>query len=78
MNKKVLPDPQTLPYEEAKEELKRIVAALETGSVPLEESLELWQRGKQLADRCETILTAATEQIAQAEKNNPAVSEGTE
>lgn len=62
-----LPDPTTLSYEQAKQELKEIVAALEAGSVPLEQALDLWQRGKLLEARCNLILNAATERIDAAE-----------
>ncbi|WP_099331681.1 exodeoxyribonuclease VII small subunit [Actinomyces minihominis] len=58
-----LPDPATLPYEAAKAELKQIVQALEAGSIPLENTLELWQRGEALAGRCKAILDAASAQI---------------
>lgn len=56
-------DPSTLPYEVAKEELRQIVSALETGSVPLEQTLELWKRGEALAARCRSILEMAASQI---------------
>lgn len=57
------PDPATMPYEQAKEELRSIVASLEVGAAPLEETLELWQRGEALATRCRTILEAASRRI---------------
>lgn len=64
-------DPATLPYEVAKEELRQIVSALETGSVPLEQTLELWKRGEALAARCRSILEMAASQIDAV--TNPAV-----
>ncbi len=65
-NDQTLPDPQTLDYEAAKEELKEVVTALESGSAPLEETLKLWQRGEALAARCRSILEEATKQVAEA------------
>lgn len=46
-------------FEVALEELERVVAALETGNVPLEESIALLQRGMALAERCDQTLTQA-------------------
>ncbi len=64
-----LPEPSTMPYEEAKEELRSIVTQLEVGTVPLEQTLELWQRGEALATRCRTILDAASKKIEEASAN---------
>ena len=61
-----LPDPQTMSYEDAKAELKQIVSALEAGSAPLEQTLELWQRGEALATRCRSILDAAAQRLQAA------------
>src|SRR5699024_11838458 len=47
------PDISTLSYEQAREELVMTVKRLETGNLPLEESLRLWERGEALADRCQ-------------------------
>ena len=56
-------DPASLSYEQAKEELRGVVQQLESGSVPLEETLVLWQRGEALAARCKQILDAAAAQL---------------
>ena len=40
-------------YEQAREELIRIVQRLESGGAPLDESLALWERGEQLATICQ-------------------------
>ena len=60
-------DPSTLTYEQAKAELRNIVSALESGSIPLEETLNLWQRGEALAARCKMILDEASARIEAAE-----------
>lgn len=52
-----------LGYEEAREELVQIVARLEAGGAPLEEALELWERGEALAEHCQGWLDAAAERI---------------
>lgn len=50
---------EQLGYEQAREELTRIVSRLETGGVPLEESLALWERGERLAAVCQRWLDGA-------------------
>ena len=49
----------SLSYEDAKEELVSIVATLENGSAPLEESMRLWERGEALAAHCTQWLDQA-------------------
>jgi len=50
---------QELSYEQARDELIRVVNQLEQGSNTLEESLALWERGEALARRCEDWLIGA-------------------
>lgn len=57
-------DIAALSYEDARDELIRIVASLEAGSVSLEESMTLWERGEALAARCQEVLDGARERIA--------------
>ncbi|GEK79570.1 exodeoxyribonuclease VII small subunit [Agrococcus baldri] len=52
-------DVAELSYEQARDELVRVVTALESGGASLEESLALWERGSALADRCEQWLQGA-------------------
>ncbi len=54
-----LNDTAELSYEQARDELVRVVGELEQGSVTLEESLALWERGEALARRCEEWLLGA-------------------
>lgn len=46
-------------FEEAVKELESIVAKLEAGDVPLEESLQLFKRGISLTAHCNEKLTEA-------------------
>jgi exodeoxyribonuclease VII small subunit len=46
-------------YEEARDELVDVVRRLEAGGVTLEESLQLWERGEQLARICQEWLDGA-------------------
>lgn len=48
-----------LSYEQARDELVRVVNELEQGSSTLEQSLALWERGEALARRCEEWLIGA-------------------
>ena len=57
-------DVASLSYERAREELVAVVQRLEAGSVPLEDSLALWERGEALAQRCQTWLDDARARLA--------------
>ena len=64
--------PDTLSYEQAREELITIVQRLESGGVPLEESLALWERGEQLAAICQAWLDGAKAKIEAARQKDQA------
>lgn len=53
-------------YEQARDELTQIVATLESGRAPLEESMRLWERGEALADHCTAWLDGAQSRIEEA------------
>lgn len=53
------PDIQQLSFEQALAELEQIVARLESGQAPLEDSIRLYERGAALKTHCETRLEAA-------------------
>jgi len=48
-----------LSFEEARAELERIVAQLESGEAPLEDAIALWERGEELYRLCVAKLDAA-------------------
>ena len=52
-----------------------IVARLEAGQAPLEESMTLWERGEALAAHCTAWLDDAQARIATATTSNPAETE---
>lgn len=56
-------DIEAMSYEAAREELVKVVASLEAGSVTLEESMALWERGEALAARCEEWLGSARSKL---------------
>jgi exodeoxyribonuclease VII small subunit len=56
-------DVSALTFEAAIAELERIVARLEQGQVPLEESIEIYQRGEALKARCDELLKRAEARV---------------
>jgi exodeoxyribonuclease VII small subunit len=57
---------QALSYEQARDELADVVRRLEAGGLTLEESLDLWDRGEQLAIVCADWLEGARARLATA------------
>jgi exodeoxyribonuclease VII small subunit len=56
---------EELGFEQARDELERIVRKLEDGSTPLDEALALWERGEQLHALCRARLDAAEERVTE-------------
>ena len=56
--------PSAMTFESALEELEALVARMEDGKLPLEESLAAYQRGAELVKYCESRLAAAQARIA--------------
>ncbi len=55
----VPPDITSLSFEQALEQLEKIVSELESGQAPLERSIEIYERGAALKAHCEARLAAA-------------------
>jgi exodeoxyribonuclease VII small subunit len=55
-----------LGYEDCRDQLIEVVRLLEQGGLDLDASLKLWERGEQLAKRCEEQLAGARQRIADA------------
>ena len=66
------PDVSTLSYEQARAELINVVQRLEAGGA----TLELWERGEQLAQRCQAWLDGAQAKLdaAKARREETATS----
>lgn len=64
-NADAIPDPSSLSYEQARDELVETVKILELGQMSLDESLKYWERGEALAKRCEVLLDGAEKRIEQ-------------
>ncbi len=52
-------------FEAAMSELETVVGQLESGNVPLEDSIKLYERGDALKKHCEAKLAEAEEKVAQ-------------
>ena len=55
-----------LGYEQCRDELIEVVRSLEHGGLDLDASLTLWERGEELAKRCEAHLAGAQARIEAA------------
>ena len=55
-----------LGYEQCRDELIEVVRSLEQGGLDLDASLTLWERGEELAKRCEAHLAGAQARIEAA------------
>ncbi len=52
-------DVESMTYEQARDELTKVLNQLEAGSVTLDQSMALWERGEVLAQKCEQWLAGA-------------------
>ena len=57
------PDISDLTFEDALRALEDVVRRLESGEVPLDESIDLYERGEQLRQHCQARLDAAQARI---------------
>jgi len=60
-----LKDISNFSFEQAMSELEDVVAKLENGQVPLEDSIKLYEMGNDLKKHCEQKLKEAEEKVAQ-------------
>ena len=56
-------DLSQMTFEDALKALEEVVRKLETGEVPLDESISLYERGEQLRKHCQARLDAAQARI---------------
>jgi exodeoxyribonuclease VII small subunit len=71
-DKKENADIESMSYEQARQELTKVISDLEQGSVTLEASMKLWQRGEALAAKCEEWLSGARAKLDEALKDKKA------
>ena len=70
-------DISKLSFEQAMNELEDVVAKLENGQVPLEDSIKLYEMGNDLKKYCEQKLKEAEEQVSQITFSNDGSVSGT-
>jgi exodeoxyribonuclease VII small subunit len=73
-----LVDVKKLSFERAIEELESIVKRLEDGKVPLEESVQIYERGEALKRRCEELLRQAEARVEKITTNANGEASGVE
>ncbi|MCR9138851.1 MAG: exodeoxyribonuclease VII small subunit [Alphaproteobacteria bacterium] len=71
-------DLAAMSFEQALEQLEKIVASLETGDVPLNKSIEIYERGEALKSHCEKLLKAAEDRIEKIRLDRAGNVQGTE
>ena len=71
-------DVGALSFEQAVSELESIVASLERGDVPLDKSIEIYERGEALKKHCEALLNAAETRIEKIRVDRNGKPAGTE
>ncbi len=65
------PHKLTMTFEKNIEELQKIVRSLETGALPLEESLKSFEQGVRLIRECQVALTDAEKRVELFSINAP-------
>ena len=65
-------------FEEALEELEKIVSSLEGGDVPLDQSIARYERGEALRAHCQKLLQAAEAKVEKIRANAGGQAIGTE
>ena len=58
-------DLNELSFEAAYAELEAIIAQLDSGDLPLEDSVRLFERGRKLSEYCQTLLDRAELRVSQ-------------
>lgn len=71
-------DIAAMPFEKALAELETIVAKLERGDVPLEDSILAYERGEALKAHCDKLLAAAEARVEKIRVGNDGAPKGVE
>ena len=75
---KEMSDVTALPFEKALAELEQIVQKLESGNVPLEDSIKIYERGEALKKRCDALLAEAEARVEKITRDAKGKITGTE
>ncbi|WP_417670693.1 exodeoxyribonuclease VII small subunit [Roseibium sp.] len=70
-------DVSALSFEEALKQLETIVRELEQGNVPLERSIEMYERGAVLRTHCDSLLKAAEAKVEKIQLGQDGQATGT-
>ena len=65
-------------FEQAMAELEQVVSQLESGDVPLEDSIRLYEKGAALKEHCQKKLAEAEEKVAKITLDGDGKPQGTE
>ncbi|MDZ4766324.1 MAG: exodeoxyribonuclease VII small subunit [Chloroflexota bacterium] len=64
-----MPDISVLSFEAAFAELEQIIVRLDAGDLALDESVTLYERGRALSERCQTLLDSAELRVSRLSEN---------
>ncbi|MEM9678514.1 MAG: exodeoxyribonuclease VII small subunit [Pseudomonadota bacterium] len=67
-----------LSFEDALNQLETIVSQLEQGDVPLEQSIEIYEKGEALKKHCAKLLQAAEDKVEKIRVGADGTAKGTE
>lgn len=71
-------DIKDMSFEQALDELEKIVGKLESGQAPLQESIAIYERGEALKAHCEKLLKTAEARIEKITLTREGAPSGTE
>ncbi|EJF77691.1 exodeoxyribonuclease 7 small subunit [Bartonella sp. DB5-6] len=71
-------DVTALSFEEALKQLEIIVENLERGDVPLEQSIDIYERGEALKKHCEKLLKVAEAKVEKIQLSDKGIPKGVE
>lgn len=71
-------DVKSMSFEDALAQLENIVSQLERGDVPLEKSIEIYERGEALRAHCDVLLQGAEAKIEKIKLGRDGTPQGTE
>ncbi|MEM9329835.1 MAG: exodeoxyribonuclease VII small subunit [Pseudomonadota bacterium] len=69
---------EALTFEQALDELEKIVESLEQGNVPLDQSIAHYERGEALRNHCRKLLSAAEDRVEKIRLDAAGKPDGTE
>ncbi|MEM7302171.1 MAG: exodeoxyribonuclease VII small subunit [Pseudomonadota bacterium] len=72
------PDVKSLSFEQALDELEKIVGDLERGDVALEKSIAIYERGEALKLHCATLLRSAEDKVEKIRVGADGTAKGSE